>query len=371
MTAKVVSVINLKGGVGKSTIAMILAEYLAFSDSKKRVLLIDFDSQANLTTLMVRKLHIQNDLVPGRCTIYDLFQAFLEGKIPSILDFICPHPEWISNIRREPNTGSVTLDMVISTPALASLDEEMLNMWGEPDALVAALKRLYDKDHASVASIAPGLGPVLQKTNIEKAKSIDNIRMVLKQSLQPALDKYDATIIDCPPGLSLLTSTAIEASDYWVSPVIPEPLGEEGIKLVKNRIAELKAPIRWAGSILNKIVANRRTHNWESDRIYEVESGGRPAYAKSDYEPFHWWIPDNEHQRKISDFETLLEPVTYPYLNTTGYFSWVHGKYGATDVQLRNPKGLARDRSAEEGPIYHLSGRLEKLTKEFMDRTGI
>lgn len=37
--AIVVSVINLKGGVGKSTLAMILAEYLAF-DSRKKVLCV-------------------------------------------------------------------------------------------------------------------------------------------------------------------------------------------------------------------------------------------------------------------------------------------------------------------------------------------
>lgn len=48
MVAKTVSFINLKGGVGKSTLAMVIAEYLAFSFNKK-VLVIDFDSQANLS----------------------------------------------------------------------------------------------------------------------------------------------------------------------------------------------------------------------------------------------------------------------------------------------------------------------------------
>ena len=52
MPAKVVSFINLKGGVGKSTLSMLTAEYLYFH-SHKRVLAIDIDSQANLTYAMV------------------------------------------------------------------------------------------------------------------------------------------------------------------------------------------------------------------------------------------------------------------------------------------------------------------------------
>ncbi len=57
-------VVNLEGGVGKSTLAMILAEYLAFYMGKK-ILAIDFDSQANFSTAMVRQLHIRDELGKG------------------------------------------------------------------------------------------------------------------------------------------------------------------------------------------------------------------------------------------------------------------------------------------------------------------
>ncbi len=50
--AVVVSIINLKGGVGKSTLAMIMAEYLCFYYERK-VLIIDMDAQANLSYIMV------------------------------------------------------------------------------------------------------------------------------------------------------------------------------------------------------------------------------------------------------------------------------------------------------------------------------
>ncbi|MFM6093004.1 MAG: AAA family ATPase [Cuspidothrix sp.] len=51
MTAKVISICNLKGGVGKTTIVMALAEYLAGDTMyNQRVLAIDLDPQSNLTT---------------------------------------------------------------------------------------------------------------------------------------------------------------------------------------------------------------------------------------------------------------------------------------------------------------------------------
>jgi len=44
--AQVISFINMKGGVGKTTCAVNLASYLA-KEHQKRVLLVDFDPQTN------------------------------------------------------------------------------------------------------------------------------------------------------------------------------------------------------------------------------------------------------------------------------------------------------------------------------------
>jgi len=49
--AKVISIINLKGGVGKTTLTMMIGEFLA--SVGKKVLLIDMDAQSNLTTAMM------------------------------------------------------------------------------------------------------------------------------------------------------------------------------------------------------------------------------------------------------------------------------------------------------------------------------
>lgn len=336
MAVKVVSVMNLKGGVGKSTIAMILSEYLAFK-FLKRVLVIDFDSQANLTSAMVKPLYSHQNLRDAGRTIYHLFKAFLAGQKRPITDFVCPSQlaDGVSNVWR--GQPGIRLDMVISIPDLAGLDEDLIDLWEN------------DK-------------PIPQ-----------GIRYALAEALVPVLDEYDCILIDCPPGLSLFTSSAIVASDYYVSPVIPEPLSLSGLELIGHRIAELRRrdpglKIQHAGSILSKVLHYRKAHAVEAALMSGVSIGGRRPYPSGLYSPFTFWVPDAEWLRKLGDFDLSLFEGTA----TTPDRRWVHGKYGGNWVKLANAVGKAGlDSSTQDGVEYLLSNRLERLTREFMDRVGI
>jgi len=100
---KVISVVNQKGGVGKTNLATNLSAYLSIFD--KKVLLIDFDPQANATS----GLGISKDK-PG---IYEIFnqrlsfdQGLIEIKknfflIPASQDLVGATIEWVSQENRE------------------------------------------------------------------------------------------------------------------------------------------------------------------------------------------------------------------------------------------------------------------------------
>lgn len=104
----VVSIINLKGGVGKSTLAMMISEYLAFRFGK-RVLLIDMDAQANLSYLMApsRYIRTQED---NKRTIYHFFKSALSGAPRSLDQFVARPPLSVSNINRNDGPLSQTKD---------------------------------------------------------------------------------------------------------------------------------------------------------------------------------------------------------------------------------------------------------------------
>lgn len=73
----VVSIINYKGGVGKTTVTANLAAELA--QRGRRVLLVDLDSQASLTFSFVKPDQWRTDLEPDK-TIKSWFDSFDDGR---------------------------------------------------------------------------------------------------------------------------------------------------------------------------------------------------------------------------------------------------------------------------------------------------
>lgn len=133
---KTLTFFNLKGGCGKTTSLISIGSLLAEREKKKRkkVLLIDLDMQANLTTSFL-------DPDPDRQTVYDLFlgQADVE-------DVIVPVRE--------------NIDLLPSSIKMSVLEPKLEHMEGKESALFHALKKVQNEYSYCLIDCSPSFSTV-------------------------------------------------------------------------------------------------------------------------------------------------------------------------------------------------------------------
>lgn len=216
---KIVAIANQKGGVGKTTSTLALGAALA--GRGRRVLLVDLDPQASLTSAAGIELAEQDP------TIYTLLAHYLREHEAG---------GFIGCLR----TIEPGLDLLPASIDLALAELELQN----------AVRREY----------------------------------VLAEILAPAAG-YDAVLIDCSPSLSLLTVNALTAATDVIIPLIPEYLAARGLGLLLESIgrvrkSKLNPHLRVAGVILT-MVDYRATHARETrERIEAFLDGTIPILGE-------------------------------------------------------------------------------------------
>ena len=186
-----VSVINYKGGVGKTTLTANLASELAYRGHK--VLMIDLDAQASLTFSFITPDDWKNNYAEQK-TIKNWFDSFEMGAQVDLSQFIFTPTRAKSALR-----GRGRLDLIASHLGLINVDLELATKLG--GANLSQAKRNFITVHSMLASGLEGLDD----------------------------DEYDLVLIDCPPNFNIVTKTAIVASDYILVPARADYLSTLGI----------------------------------------------------------------------------------------------------------------------------------------------
>ena len=201
-----VSLINMKGGVGKTTLAFNLAWFSAWR-ANLRVLAVDLDPQSNLSQYFMGAQKYLDYLNADNGTVVDIFEQFSAPKpskgAPTLLD-----PSKVVHRLREWDDGSL-LDLIPSRLELS---------W--------TLKNPTEKSH------------------------------LLPQFLAKISAGYDLILIDCAPTESILTTAAYRSSRFVVVPVKPEFLATIGLPLLARSLEEFKLmhqdqSLEMAGIIFN------------------------------------------------------------------------------------------------------------------------
>ena len=188
----IIAVLNLKGGVGKTTTVAQLAA--AFARQGKRVLCVDLDLQGSLTTMLLEQNVISDRFNAGQL-LQHFFRNASESKSPKLLNFAQKVP------LLEGTTG--TLSLVGTTDELAYAEFNLNMSWllrtGERDARFLLRKALHMKGLAS---------------------------------------KFDIVLLDCPPVMNISCINALAASDYVLVPSLPSL---RSLERVKNLVGVLEA----------------------------------------------------------------------------------------------------------------------------------
>jgi chromosome partitioning protein len=175
-SAPVISFVNEKGGVAKTTSCVNLAAALA--QRGYRVLCIDLDPQANATTA---------------------FGVTIDQAIEREAHCLLTMPRFPLE-RALVSTRIENLDLVPATARLADCDQALVMEVGREGRLRGKLREFY--------------------------------RSVLA-------DKYDAVLVDCPPSLDLLTVNALTAATHMIVPVTTKFYALKGIALLGDIVATL------------------------------------------------------------------------------------------------------------------------------------
>ena len=183
----VVSVINLKGGVGKTTVSAMLARYAAGMNLS--VLAVDLDPQANLSQALM--------------TEYD-YKQFMDNEEPSIVELF--------NGYRAPSRER-------SAPAPLG---EIRRKVGYTENLHLIPSRFDFSD------------------NLISSVRVDE-RVLAKYIANDEIGDKNLVLIDCAPTESVLTRTAYHASRYVLIPVKTEFFSTIGFPLLRESLKNFKS----------------------------------------------------------------------------------------------------------------------------------
>jgi len=199
--AVVVSCVNLKGGVGKTTLAVNMAAY--FGRLGKKTLLIDLDPQTNATF---------------SCIDVESWEEHSTTK-GTVADLLGARQHTTANARHK------TVEQVIYEGVFPNVD------------LVPSHLDLFTIDLDMAGVIARELK--------------------LRRALQSVEENYDLIVCDCPPNLTIPTQNALAASKFYLVPISADFLSALGVGILLNRIEalsdDLDQPLEQAGIVISRV----------------------------------------------------------------------------------------------------------------------
>lgn len=302
MSATITAIANLKGGVGKSTTTLMLADGLAYYYGAD-VLVLDVDPQANSSQMLLTDRGLQMAFKQQK-GVHHLLRQFIDNQPPNIANLILPNAVTLDELRRaeerDERQGWISILPAHTQLRLTEMELE---------------EKIYSKGMAPsrLASYLAG--------HIEKA-------------LDPLRPLYDVILIDTPPYLSPIARAALSISDTYVTPTLADSVSIWGTKQFSS----------WIKSEITPHLASKN--------FVVITRFKNTRYARNaERELKEIYLKDRTFGPTIPESVQALSAMDRPDLDS---YDSMRGKYG----RLRNDvKRLAEDfatflakRSSGENP---------------------
>lgn len=198
---QIISVINYKGGVGKTTLTANIAGELAYRGYD--VLMIDLDPQASLTFSFMDP-ETWREKVSADKTIKNWFTTKKKQQVNNFNKLIIT-PDAVNDAL----DGRGTLDLISSHLELINVDLELATQitGASPEQIAENYVKIYHH-------LKDGLDDIPEHS-------------------------YNYVLIDCPPNFNIVTKNAIVASDYVLIPAKPDYLSTMGIDYLQRSVNRL------------------------------------------------------------------------------------------------------------------------------------
>ncbi len=277
-----IAVMNTKGGVGKSTIVLAIAESLAVQHGKN-VLVIDSDAQASVSSMLMSTTSLRKLQGDGRTVVDYLVAVVLRDSQLEWTDFV---------------VGGVS-----------------------------------DVDDARSVYLMPS---DMQLTLFEREVSRESLHGRLRAAIGGLLSRarivFDVVLIDCPPGLSVLTECWLREADFHLSPTKPDYISVCGLD-VFSRFKRLNPEMGFAEN-MGVLVNMKDRHSVEDDE-------------------YHRWLASNPENRcfeqALPRFNALQQAARFQN-DERSYGAKYPGEIGMT-VRALSSEILARLAAGSDGAL--------------------
>ena len=198
MPAKMTAISNLKGGVGKSTTTVMLADGLAYYFGAE-VLVVDLDPQANASQMLLTEKGLERAFTQGKGT-HHLLSNYITNEPPNIAELVLPNANTITELKkaddRDKRAGWISI--VPSHPAIR-------------------IKEMELEEVAYSGEMTP-------------SRLSDSLHNHIVAGLAPLMTFYDYILFDSPPYLSPLARAMLKSTHNYITPTTSDSVSIWGTK---------------------------------------------------------------------------------------------------------------------------------------------